>query len=59
MATFEVYRDATGEYRWRLRDEQRYLAAFGPYTTAAAALDDIGEVRRCVVGAEIVDLTGE
>lgn len=57
--TFEVYRDGAAEYRWRLRDTNgKMIADSGEgYTTKAACLAGIQNVKDCSPGAQRHDLT--
>ena len=61
MAAFELYRDAKCEYRWRLKNDDGVIATSGAgaFTSHAGAERNVELVRAAVVGAEIVDLTGE
>ncbi|HDN19804.1 MAG TPA: DUF1508 domain-containing protein [Candidatus Acetothermia bacterium] len=58
-AKFELYKDAAGEYRWRLRHENgNVIADSGEgYTTKQAALNGIQSVKENARNAPIVDLT--
>ena len=58
-AKFELYKDAAGEYRWRLRHENgNVIADSGEgYTTKQAALNGIQSVKENAPDAPIVDLT--
>lgn len=60
MATFEVYRDARGEYRWRLSEDGRRLACSARgYATNGAARNAVHTVQMDCRSAKVVDLTGE
>jgi uncharacterized protein len=56
-AKFEVYMDAKGEYRWRLRAGNGNVIATGGegYTTKASALGGIEAVQRNAPTAEVVE----
>ncbi len=57
-ATFEVFRDARGRYRFRLRAANgRVIASSQAYTTKAAALAGTEAVRNAGADAAVVDLT--
>jgi uncharacterized protein len=60
MATFELYRDAKHQYRWRLKADNGQVKAHGnAHATKPAAIAEIEDVQDSVTDAEIVDLTGE
>jgi uncharacterized protein len=48
MAKFELYKDAKGEYRWRLKSGNGQIIATGGegYTSKAGALNGIEAVKR-------------
>jgi uncharacterized protein len=53
---FEVYKDGTGKYSFRLRASNGEVVASGePYETRAAALNGCESVRRAAEGAPIVE----
>jgi len=58
-ATFELYKDKTEEFRWRLRHEKgRIIADSGEsYTTKANAINGINSVKENAPDAPIKDLT--
>lgn len=60
MATFEVYRDSRGDWRWRLRNDTGYIAVSGDlYASRDGALAGVEQVRTEVPLARVVDLAGE
>jgi len=56
MATFEIFRDTRGEYRWRLRAPNGRIIADSAegYTTRQACEDGVNLVKRYGPGANIV-----
>lgn len=58
-ATFELYKDRAGEYRWRLRHENGQIIADSGegYTTKAGAMNGIESVKENAAGAPIEDQT--
>jgi hypothetical protein len=56
---FEVYKDAGGEFRWRLKASNGQTIATGGegYTTKRACLNGIDSVKRNAPDAEIDDQT--
>jgi len=58
-ATFELYKDKTGEYRWRLRHENGNIIADSGegYTTKANAENGIQSVKENAPDAPIEDQT--
>lgn len=57
---FEVYKDAGGKYRFRLKAANgEIIAASEAYTTKASALGGVDSVKRNAPDATIDDLTGE
>jgi uncharacterized protein len=56
-ATFEVYKDGNGEYRWRLRTGNGQVIATGGegYSSKANALGGVKAVRRDAPVAQVVD----
>jgi len=56
VATFEVYTDKAGEYRWRLRSgNHQIIATSGEgYTSKAGVENGIAAVKRDAPDAEIV-----
>ncbi|GAA3644140.1 hypothetical protein GCM10022236_53490 [Microlunatus ginsengisoli] len=59
MARFEVYRDAQGEFRWRLKSTNgRSIATSGEgYKTKAGVQNAIAAVRRDAAAADVDDQT--
>ena len=58
MAKFEVYKDARGEFRFRLKANNGQVIASGEgYKTKAGALNGIESVKRNASGASIDDTT--
>jgi uncharacterized protein YegP (UPF0339 family) len=57
MAKFELYQDAKGEYRWRLKSGNGQIIATGGegYTSKASALNGIEAVKRDAVVANIAE----
>lgn len=55
---FELYTDAKGEYRWRLKASNGQTIATGGegYTTKANAKSGIESVKKNAADAEIVEL---
>jgi len=58
-ATFELYKDRAGEYRWRLRHENGQIIADSGegYTTKANAMNGIESVKTNAPAAPIEDQT--
>jgi uncharacterized protein len=58
---FEVYKDKSGEYRWRLKASNgQAIASSGEgYASKKSCLDGIESVRRNAAKAEVKDLTEE
>ncbi len=58
-ATFELYKDRAGEYRWRLRHENGQIIADSGegYTTKANAMNGIESVKTNASAAPIEDQT--
>ena len=58
-ATFELYKDRAGEYRWRLRHENKQIIADSGegYTTKASAINGIESVKENAPTASIEDQT--
>jgi uncharacterized protein YegP (UPF0339 family) len=58
-ATFELYKDKAGEYRWRLRHENGNIIADSGegYSTKANAENGIQSVKENAPGAPIEDQT--
>lgn len=55
-AKFEVYKDAKGEYRFRLKAANGEIIASGEgYKTKAACLNGIESVKKNAPAAEIVE----
>jgi uncharacterized protein YegP (UPF0339 family) len=56
--TFEIYQDAKGQYRFRLKARNGEVVATGEsYTTKAGAIKGIGAVQRAAEGAAVKDTT--
>ena len=55
MATFELYQDGKGEYRWRLKSGNGQVIANGGegYSSKAAARNGIEAVQRDAPGAAV------
>ncbi len=60
-AKFEVYKDARGEFRWRLKATNGQTIATGGegYTSKAGCMNGIDSVRRNAPEAEIDDQTDD
>lgn len=58
-ATFELYTDSSGDYRWRLRHENGNIIADGGegYTSKENALNGIESVRNNASEADLDDQT--
>jgi uncharacterized protein len=55
---FEIYKDAKGEYRFRLKAGNGEVVAVGEgYATKSGAINGTEAVQRAADGAEVVDLT--
>lgn len=61
QATFELYEDRGGKYRWRLRHRNSNIIADSAqgYTRRASAQNGIQSVRRNGLGAALIDLDEE
>jgi uncharacterized protein YegP (UPF0339 family) len=58
MAKFEIYKDAKGEFRWRLLADNNQIIASGEgYTTKAACQNGIESVKNNAPKAEVEDQT--
>ena len=59
MAKFELYKDAKGEFRWRLKSANGQIIATGGegYTSKAGAQNGISAVQRDGATAPVEDLT--
>ncbi|WP_435318084.1 HVO_2922 family protein [Haloarchaeobius sp. TZWSO28] len=57
-ATFELFTDKKGEFRWRLRHDNGNIIATGgeSYTTKANAKKNIESVKKNASGAEVVEV---
>jgi len=57
MAKFELYKDAKGEFRWRLKSSNGQIIATGGegYTSKAGAENGIAAVKRDAVAADTDD----
>jgi hypothetical protein len=60
MASFELFTDKAGEYRWRLRSgNSEIIASSGEgFKAKAGAENGIEAVKRDAASAEVKDLTG-
>jgi uncharacterized protein len=58
---FEVYKDKSGEFRWRLKASNgQTIASSGEgYSSKKSCLDGIESVKRNAIKAEIHDLTAK
>lgn len=58
-ATFEVKKDAKGEFRWTLRHQNGNIIAdcAEGYTTKEACMQGLESVKTNVVGAQVNDMT--
>lgn len=55
--SFEVYEDAKGEYRFRLKAANgQVIAVSEGYSSKSACLKGVESVQRCSVGAEIKEI---
>lgn len=56
-AKFEVYKDAKGEYRWRMKSANGQIIATGGegYTSKSGVENGIAAVQRDAPGAEVVE----
>ncbi|UCG10384.1 MAG: YegP family protein [Dehalococcoidia bacterium] len=59
-ATFELFQDSAGEYRWRLRHENGQIIADSGegYTTKDNAINGIESLKENAATAPIEDQTG-
>jgi uncharacterized protein len=59
MAKFEIFRDADGDYRWRLRSSSGQICAIGDesFTTRAGVENRIAMVKRDAAVASILDVS--
>ncbi len=59
MATFEIYKDAAGEFRWRLKsgNGQNIASSGEGFSSKASAQNGIDAVKRDAPGADTNDLT--
>ncbi len=58
MPKFEIYKDASGQFRFRLKAPNGEIIAVGEaYTTKDACKNGIASVKENAPKAEIVDLT--
>jgi uncharacterized protein YegP (UPF0339 family) len=59
-AKFEIYEDAKGEFRFRLKAGNGEVVATGEsYKTKAGVINGVDAVKRAAAEAEIDDKTGE
>lgn len=57
---FEIYKDAKGEYRFRLKAGNGEIVATGEgYVSKSGAIEGTAAVQRAADEATVVDLTGE
>ncbi|MBO1269969.1 YegP family protein [Arthrobacter cavernae] len=57
-ATFELYRDKTGEYRFRLKAGNGQIIATGQgYASRSGALQGIESVKKNAASADVVEIT--
>lgn len=61
MAHFEVYKDNSSYYRWRLKGANSEIVAVSSesYTTKQSAINSADWVKKNAPGATIYDVTGE
>jgi len=58
MAKFEIYKDADGLYRWRLKAANGEKVCWGEaYSSKQAAIDSINWVKKNAPDATVEDLT--
>jgi uncharacterized protein YegP (UPF0339 family) len=58
MAKFELYKNRSGEFRWRLRADNNQIIASGEgYTTKAACKNGIESVKKNAPKAKVEDQT--
>ena len=59
MATFTIYKDASGEYRWRLQANNNKITADSGegYTTKTSCEQAIERVKREVANATVTETT--
>ena len=58
MATFQVYRDEAGKYRFRLRaDNNEIVASSEAYESKAAAEQGVTVIKRIAPTADVEDMT--
>ncbi|WP_267639221.1 HVO_2922 family protein [Haloarchaeobius amylolyticus] len=57
-ATFELFTDRKGEYRWRLRHDNGNIIATGgeSYSSKASAKKNIESVQKNAGGADVVEV---
>ena len=59
MPKYEVYRDAAGEWRWRLKASNGQIIASGQgYATERSCRDGIESVKKHAAAAEVVEAEG-
>jgi len=57
-AKFEIYKDASGQFRFRLRAANNEIIATGEaYTTKASCENGVASVKKNAPEAEVKDLT--
>ncbi len=60
MGKFEIYPDAAGKYRWRLKASNGQVIATGGegYSSKASAKAGIESVKKHAASAEVVEVEG-
>ncbi|HOC13112.1 MAG TPA: YegP family protein [Propionicimonas sp.] len=59
MGKFEIYPDAAGKYRWRLKASNGQIIASGQgYATERSCRDGIESVKKHAASAEVVEVEG-
>jgi uncharacterized protein YegP (UPF0339 family) len=59
MGVFELYRDASGKFRFRILDDLGGIIAVSEaHEDKTSAMAAIGTARDCAAGARILDLCG-
>jgi len=59
MGKFEIYADAAGKYRWRLKASNGQIIASGQgYATERSCRDGIESVKKHAAAAEVVEAEG-
>lgn len=58
MAKFEVYKDGSGEFRFRLKANNGQVIAVGEgYKTRAGVMNGIASIKKNAAGASVDDTT--